>query len=115
MSQKRHQPSSPDVDTGHATGPTSVQGAEASEIPGERGSVDTDPRRIFSPISNTRSPDQRLILQHRPFDPPASADHRAVIPLTHPDADLRKIEFRGLAHEEHRHAPRQADRSLAAA
>jgi hypothetical protein len=50
MSQKRRQPSSPDVDTGHATGPTSgptsIQGAEASEIPGERGSVDTDPRRI---------------------------------------------------------------------
>ncbi len=46
MSQKRRRPSSPDVDTGHATGPTSVQGAEASEIPGERGSVDTDPRRI---------------------------------------------------------------------
>lgn len=46
MSQKRRQPSSPDVDTGHAIGPTSIQGAEASEIPGERGSVDTDPRRI---------------------------------------------------------------------
>ena len=46
MSQKKHQPNSPDVDTGHATGPTSIQGLEASELPGERGSVDTDPRRI---------------------------------------------------------------------
>ena len=51
MSQKKHQPNSPDVDTGHATGPTSPQSLEASEIDkidpaGERGSVDTDPRRI---------------------------------------------------------------------
>src|SRR5260221_2459906 len=45
MAQKRRRPSSPDVDTGHATGPTSVQGLEASELPDERGSVDTDPRR----------------------------------------------------------------------
>ena len=51
MSQKKRQPNSPDVDTGHATGPTSVEGLEASELDkvmpdGERGSVDTDPRRI---------------------------------------------------------------------
>ena len=46
MSEKRHQPNSPDVDTGHATGPTSIEGAEASEFADERGSVETDPRRI---------------------------------------------------------------------
>ncbi len=48
MAQKKRHPSSPDVDTGHATGPTSVEGLEASELPGdeERGSVDTDPRRV---------------------------------------------------------------------
>ena len=51
MAEKKHQPNSPDVDTGHATGPTSIQGLEASELDkvtpdGERGSVDTDPRRI---------------------------------------------------------------------
>ena len=51
MSQKRHQPNSPDVDTGRAIGPTSIQGLEASELDkvdpqGQRGSVDTDPRRI---------------------------------------------------------------------
>jgi hypothetical protein len=51
MAEKRHHPDSPDVDTGHATGPTSEQGLEASELDrivpeGERGSVDTDPRRI---------------------------------------------------------------------
>ena len=47
MSQKKSSPNSPDVDTGHATGPTSERGLEASEHPdGERGSVDTDPRRI---------------------------------------------------------------------
>jgi hypothetical protein len=48
MSEKRHHPDSPDVDTGHATGPTSEQGLEASELPHdeERGSVDTDPRRV---------------------------------------------------------------------
>ena len=51
MSQKKHQPNSPDADTGLATGPTSVHGLEASELDkvtpeGERGSVDTDPRRI---------------------------------------------------------------------
>ena len=51
MSQKKHQPNSPDADTGHAIGPTSEQGLEASELDkltpdGERGSVDTDPRRI---------------------------------------------------------------------
>jgi hypothetical protein len=51
MSQKKRQPNSPDADTGHATGPTSIQGLEASELDkidpeGERGSVDTDPRRI---------------------------------------------------------------------
>ena len=51
MSQKKPNPNSPDVDTGHAVGPTSEQGLEASEadkvLPeGERGSVDTDPRRI---------------------------------------------------------------------
>jgi len=46
MSQKSRKPSSPDVDTGHAVGPTSVQGLEASEFPDERGSVDTDPRRV---------------------------------------------------------------------
>ena len=51
MSQKKHQPNSPDTDTGHAIGPTSEQGLEASELDkltpdGERGSVDTDPRRI---------------------------------------------------------------------
>lgn len=46
MSEKRTKPSSPDVDTGHATGPTSTQGLEASEFPDARGSVDTDPRRI---------------------------------------------------------------------
>jgi len=51
MSQKKHQPNSPDADTGHATGPTSIEGLEASELDkltpdGERGSVDTDPRRI---------------------------------------------------------------------
>lgn len=46
MAEKRKQPSSPDVDTGHAIGPTSIQGVEASEFPDERGSVDTDPRRI---------------------------------------------------------------------
>jgi hypothetical protein len=51
MAEKKHQPNSPDVDTGHAIGPTSEQGLEASELDklvpeGERGSVDTDPRRI---------------------------------------------------------------------
>jgi hypothetical protein len=46
MSEKHKDPGSPDVDTGHATGPTSIQGLEASEFPDERGSVDTDPRRI---------------------------------------------------------------------
>jgi hypothetical protein len=46
MSEKRKRPASPDVDTGHAVGPTSIQGLEASELPDERGSVDTDPRRI---------------------------------------------------------------------
>ena len=48
MSQKNKHPSSPDVDTGHATGPTSPQGLEASESPDrdERGTVDTDPRRV---------------------------------------------------------------------
>jgi hypothetical protein len=46
MAEKRHHPDSPDVDTGHATGPTSVEGLEASELPNERGSVDTDPRRV---------------------------------------------------------------------
>ena len=47
MSQKNPTPNSPDVDTGHAIGPTSERGLEASEHPdGERGSVDTDPRRI---------------------------------------------------------------------
>src|SRR2546430_15955149 len=48
MSEKKRHPSSPDVDTGHATGPTSVEGLEASELPDneERGSVDTDPRRV---------------------------------------------------------------------
>jgi hypothetical protein len=46
MSEKNKNPTSPDVDTGHAIGPTSVQGLEASELPDERGSVDTDPRRI---------------------------------------------------------------------
>jgi hypothetical protein len=46
MAEKHHDPGSPDVDTGHATGPTSIQGVEASEFPDERGSVDTDPRRI---------------------------------------------------------------------
>lgn len=43
MSQKSRNPNSPDVDTGHAIGPTSINGAEASEFPDERGSVDTDP------------------------------------------------------------------------
>ena len=46
MAEKREKPSSPDVDTGHAIGPTSIQGVEASDLPDERGSVDTDPRRI---------------------------------------------------------------------
>jgi hypothetical protein len=42
MSQKSREPNSPDVDTRHAIGPTSVQGLEASETPDERGSVDTE-------------------------------------------------------------------------
>jgi hypothetical protein len=47
MSQKKKHPSSPDVDTKHAAGPTSERGLEASELPdGGRDSVDTDPRRI---------------------------------------------------------------------
>src|SRR5438045_9565266 len=48
MAEKKRHPSSPDVDTGHATGPTSVEGLEASQLPEgeERGSVDTDPRRV---------------------------------------------------------------------
>jgi hypothetical protein len=51
MSQKKPTPNSPDVETGHAVGPTSERGLEASEIDkvvpeGERGSVDTDPRRV---------------------------------------------------------------------
>jgi hypothetical protein len=48
MSEKNRHPNSPDVDTGHAIGPTSTQGLEASESPDgdERGNVDTDPRRI---------------------------------------------------------------------
>ena len=48
MSERKRHPSSPDVDTGHATGPTSAEGLEASELPNdeERGSVDTDPRRV---------------------------------------------------------------------
>lgn len=47
MAQRNKQPNSPDVDTGHAIGPTSERGLEASEHPdGERGTVDTDPRRI---------------------------------------------------------------------
>jgi hypothetical protein len=46
MSEKQKSPVSPDADTGHAVGPTSIKGLEASEFPDERGSVDTDPRRI---------------------------------------------------------------------
>jgi hypothetical protein len=58
MAEKKHQPNSPDVDTGHAIGPTSEQGLEASELDklepeGERGSVDTDPRRV----ANRKLPD----------------------------------------------------------
>ena len=51
MAEKKQHPDGPDADTGHAIGPTSIQGLEASELDnvtpdGERGSVDTDPRRI---------------------------------------------------------------------
>lgn len=51
MAEKKQRPDGPDADTGHAIGPTSIQGLEASELDnvtpdGERGSVDTDPRRI---------------------------------------------------------------------
>jgi hypothetical protein len=42
MSQKSRHPNSPDVDTRHAIGPTSISGAEASEFPDERGSLNTE-------------------------------------------------------------------------
>src|SRR3954451_14912057 len=70
--------------------------------------------RLFLPLADGAGPGELFILMDRTLDPAAGADHRTVIPLTHPAADLGEAQFRRLADEEHRHAAGEADRPLAA-
>ena len=48
MSNQPHPKHNPDQRTDHPTGPTSMQGLEASEMGDERGHVDTDPRKVVA-------------------------------------------------------------------
>src|SRR4051794_10988475 len=71
--------------------------------------------RLFFALADGAGPGEFLILMDGPLDPAAGADHRAVIPLTHPAADLGETELGRLADQEHRHAAGEADRPLAPA
>src|SRR5687768_8469654 len=57
---------------------------------------------FFFAFADAARPGELFVLLDGPLDSPARADHRAVVALAHPRADLREAELRRLANEEHR-------------